>query len=345
MPVSMEAPTRPLVSVCIANFNGIDVIEACISSVLEQVGAPEVEIIVHDDASTDGSADLVAEHYPQVRLVRSTNNVGFCVSNNRMVAQAQGEYLLLLNNDATLLPDALATLLRSAIAIERPAILGLPQYDAQTGQLIDMGCLLDPFVNPVPNLDPERHDVGMVIGACLWIPKLLWDELDGFPEWFESIGEDLYLCCRARLAGYPVRALGSSGYWHRVGASFGGGKVTEDAKLVTTYRRRALSERNKSFVMIACYPLPLILLFLPLHAALLLAEGVLLSLLRQAFRPLSEIYVPALSACWRHRACLKALRLEVQAQRHSSLVDFLAPVRVVPWKLVALLRHGIPRLT
>ena len=42
----------------------------------------------------------------------------------------------------------------------------------------------------------------MVIGACLWIQKGLWEELGGFPEWFGSIAEDMYLCCRARLAGY-----------------------------------------------------------------------------------------------------------------------------------------------
>ncbi|MCZ7654266.1 MAG: hypothetical protein M5R42_08205 [Rhodocyclaceae bacterium] len=78
----------------------------------------------------------------------------------------------------------------------------------------------------MPNRDPRRQDVAMVAGACLWIPKHLWDELGGFPEWFGSIGEDLYLCCMARLAGHPVRAPGTSGYRHGVGASFGGGKVS-----------------------------------------------------------------------------------------------------------------------
>ena len=112
-----------------------------------------------------------------------------------------------------------------------PAILTLPQYDAETGALLDIGSRLDPFLNPVPNLDPARNEVGTVHGACLWIDKALWDELGGFPEWFGSVGEDLYLCCCARLAGYPVRALGNSGYRHRVGQSFGGGKA-QAGKLV-----------------------------------------------------------------------------------------------------------------
>src|SRR3546814_17849038 len=89
----------------------------------------------------------------------------------------------------------------------------------------------------------------MFMGACVWIPKNLWVELGGCPEWFGSIGEDLYLCCRARLAGYRVESLNHSGYRHWVGYSFGGGKVKGD-RLATTKIRRALSERNKSFVMI-----------------------------------------------------------------------------------------------
>lgn len=215
----------PVVSVCIANYNGIAMIDACIQSVRAQNCDFKVEIIVHDDASTDGSAEHIRTRYPDVNLIRSAENVGFCVANNRMAAAARGEYLLLLNNDAELFPDAVKTLIAAAERIGQPAILGLPQFDFDTGELIDRGCLLDPFFNPVPNLDPARTDVAMVIGACLWIQKLLWEELDGFPEWFGSIAEDLYLCCRARLAGYAVQVLHRSGYRHRVGGSFGGGKV------------------------------------------------------------------------------------------------------------------------
>jgi GT2 family glycosyltransferase len=88
-----------------------------------------------------------------------------------MAAEASGKYLLLLNNDAALYPDALKSLLAAASRLARPAILGLPQYDAVSGKLVDMGSFFDPFLNPIPNLQPTSKDVGMVIGACLWIPK------------------------------------------------------------------------------------------------------------------------------------------------------------------------------
>lgn len=334
---------KPLISVCIANYNGMEVIDDCLRSVLEQEGHISVEILVHDDASSDGSAAYIRDRYPDVKLIESPENVGFCISNNRMAAAAKGKYLLLLNNDAALYPDALQTLLSEAERLDQPAILGLPQYDAANGKLIDIGSLLDPFLNPVPNRNPDRNEVGMVIGACLWIPKALWQELGGFPEWFGSIGEDLYLCCRARLTGYPVRALGISGYRHRVGASFGGGKVQGD-KLTTTFRRRALSERNKTFVMTICHPAPLFQLIFPLHLVLLLVEGLVLTLLKKEWRVFRDIYLACLLSLWWERKRLFYLRQKIQAGRTTSWRAFVAPFIWRPHKLGLLLHHGVPRI-
>lgn len=273
-----------------------------------------MEIIVHDDASSDESVAFVREHYPGVVLIESRENVGFCIANNRMAAVATGDFLLLLNNDAALWPDALVTLLAAARALARPAILGLPQYEWETGALLDIGSLFDPFLNPIPNLDRERSEVGMVMGACLWFPRAVWEELGGFPEWLGSIGEDLYLCCRARLAGYPVRALGRSGYRHRVGRSFGGGKVAA-GRLATTLRRRALSERNKTFVMIVCQPALLLAVLLPLHLVLIHLEGLLLSALKRDGALWREIYAPLLPRLWIERDRLRAERSTVQSTR------------------------------
>ena len=338
-----DSNQMPLVSVCIANHNGMEVIDDCLRSVLEQEGHIPVEILVHDDASSDGSAAYIRDRYPDVKLIESPENVGFCIANNRMADAARGKYLLLLNNDAALFPDALQTLLAEAERIDLPAILGLPQYDAASGELIDIGSLFDPFLNPVPNRNPDRNEVGVVIGACLWIPKALWLELGGFPEWFGSIGEDLYLCCRARLAGYTVRALGISGYRHQVGASFGGGKVRQ-GRLTTTRRRRALSERNKTFVMILCYPLPFLLSLLPLHLVLLHLEGVLLALLKRDVTLWQDIYAPLLPGLWRARREMARLRRKIQMRRAKDINFFLASFRWLPWKLEMLLRHGLPEV-
>jgi len=334
---------QSLVSVCIANYNGMAVIDDCIRSVLAQQGGVDVEIVVHDDASTDGSSMHIRESYPHVKLIESPSNAGFCIANNRMAAASLGQYILLLNNDAVLYPDALETLLLEAHQFSRPAILSLPQYDARSGELIDRGCLLDPFFNPVPNLNPQRRDVAMVIGACLWIPSDMWQELGGFPEWFESIAEDMYLCCRARLAGYAVRVVTKSGYLHWQGSSFGGSRIV-DNRLSTTFRRRSLSERNKTFVMMVTCPAPFYYCLLPLHLTFLLIEGVVLASIKRERALLYQIYLGVLSELWREHARLSKLRRWVQRHRKIGRLTHFETFTWLPHKLRLLLKHGVPQI-
>lgn len=328
---------------CIANYNGVAVLGDCIESVLTQTTQVPVEILVHDDASTDTSLHLLRTRYPQVTVIASDSNVGFCTSNNRMVARARGEFVLLLNNDAALATDALATLLHAAELQQPQGILALPQYDWESGALVDRGCQLDPFYNPVPNTDPKRRDVAMVIGACLWLPRALWHELGGFPEWFESIGEDLYLCCRARLAGYTVQVPAASSYRHRQGASFGGNRA-DAGGLSTTYRRRRLSERNKTFAMVVCTPGAALWLLLPLHLLTLAMEGAVLSLMRRDRRLWREVYARVWVALWTQRKLLRAQRRAVQSMPQRLPRRYLSGFVLRPRKLDLLLRHGTPEI-
>jgi GT2 family glycosyltransferase len=332
---------EPVCSVCIANYNGESLIGACLESIYNQDFEFPLEILVHDDASTDSSAELIRTRFPDVTLIVSDQNVGFCAGNNRMVSRARGRYILLLNNDAVLHLDAVRTLYSHAERQPGPAILGLPQYDMQTGELIDRGSLLDPFLNPVPNLDPGRTDVGMVMGACFWIPKALWEELGGFPEWFGSLAEDLYLCCLARLRGVPVTVLPESGYDHWVGRSFRGGKVVQNA-LRTSYQRRALSERNKTFAMLICYPPPASFVLIPLHLLVLAAEGLILSVLKRSVLVFSDIYWFSLQSVWKEKRRLSGLRRTVLSSRRISSRRFFSAHKWLPHKLNMLLKFGLP---
>lgn len=337
-------PARePVCTICIANYDGEAVIGLCLQSIYDQDFHLPIEIVIHDDASTDASVDFIRTHYPDVVLIVSERNVGYCVSNNRMVSRARGRYILLLNNDAALHRDAIRTLYNHAERQPGPSILGLPQYDMQTGALIDRGSLLDPFLNPVPNLDPGRTDVGMVMGACLWIPKELWDELGGFPEWFGSLAEDLYLCCLARLRGYPVEALPSSGYDHWVGRSFRGGKVVQNA-LQTSYQRRAMSERNKSYTFFICWPSALVYPCFALHLILLSLEGMLLSGIKGDRNILENIYLPCLRSLWKERSHLLRERLRVQSARAVGTARFFSVFTGVPYKMKMLIRFGLPTI-
>lgn len=339
---AVSAAAHPRVSVCIANFNGEALLSECLDSVLAQDTDALVEIIVHDDASRDGSLALLQSRYPSVYVLASPENVGFCIGNNRMVARARGEFVLLLNNDAALASDAIRCLLREAESIDAPAILTLPQHDWETDALVDRGCFLDPFCNPIPNLDPARDDVAYVIGACLWCPRETWHSLGGFPEWMESIGEDLYLCGLARLRGVSVRALRESHYRHRQGATFGGNRA--QGGLHTSIRRRRLSERNKTRALAILVPGICMQPLLGLHLCALLVEGVVLSLLRRDVELWHEIYAPALVTPFREWNVLRARRGEVQATRTVPVGRWFSMVRWQLRKVAMMWRYGLPTM-
>jgi len=334
----------PLISVCIPNYNGASYICECLASVYAQTGDFSFEVLVHDDASTDNSIALVRQKYPEVKIIASTDNVGFCISNNRMVAEARGVYLLLLNNDAVLRPNSLRAFLQFAQNITDTAILGLPQYALHDGHLVDRGYEFDLFMNPIPVFGHGSCEVATVTGACLWVPGVVWNAVGGFPEWFESVAEDIYLCQVARLLGYPTFILDEPGFDHWIGKNLGGGKVVEQ-KLQTTVRRRALSERNKTAVMLMCYPAWALALVLPLHVGLLMAEVLFLMLSGAGRDKVGQIYRPILPFLWRQRHKIMELRQGLYDRRKKTGWQFMRRFRFVPHKLRMLVRHGVPRIS
>ncbi len=183
----------------------------------------------------------------------------------------------------------------------------------------------------------------MVIGACLFLSRTLWSQLGGFPEWLESIGEDLYLCCQARLRGFPVQVAAHSGYRHRQGASFGGNRVS-GGQLQTTYRRRVLSERNKTYTLIVMTPGLFVWPLLALHLAALTIEGVVLSLLKRERTIWNKIYWPSITAPFRAWGLLSKQRRHEQTLRSVGLAQYLRTTRIYLRKLSLLWRHGAPHI-
>lgn len=337
------ATQRPDISVCIANYNGGDLVLECLASVYAQQGPFVLEVLVHDDASTDGSLHRIRAQYPQTYVIASEANCGFCISNNRMVEASNGRFVLLLNNDAALRPGSLQRLLTAAMDGHKDCILGLPQLAMVDGALVDRGYRTDPFLNPIPILDAGTHEAGVATGACLWVPRNVWDRIGGFPPWFESVAEDIFLCLAARSLGHRVVVLDDPGFDHWVGRNLGGGKVVDGA-LRTTVRRRRLSERNKTFIMLCCYPWPVLCMLLPLHGVLLAVEAVALALVGLGAGKARTVYMGIPLALWRHRFDIAQLRQHLMRQRRKD-VPLFAFTNWVPHKLRMLLRHGRPEVS
>ncbi|NLE76178.1 MAG: glycosyltransferase family 2 protein [Chloroflexi bacterium] len=103
-------PRQPDISVLVVNWNTADLLPQCLSSVVHQAHEVDLELVVVDNASTDGSADLVQRQFPQAHLVANRHNRGFAAANNQAMAQAHGRIFFLLNSDAYLRPGALRAL-------------------------------------------------------------------------------------------------------------------------------------------------------------------------------------------------------------------------------------------
>lgn len=341
--MTTQPQASPDISVCIANYNGDPYVLNCLASVYAQQGDFELEVLLHDDCSTDISLSLVRHKFPDTVVLTSSENVGFCISNNRMAAVAKGRYLLLLNNDAVLRPGSLQHLLKYAKMSNSDCVLGLPQYTLPDKVLVDRGYRTDFFLNPIPILTPGIHEAGVATGACLWIPRLVWNEVEGFPDWFESVAEDIFLCLAVRLLGYDVIVLDMPGFDHCIGRNLGGGKIVAE-RLETTVRRRAMSERNKTFVLLLCYPKLVLLIVMPLHALFLTVEAFFLVISGLGYDKVRRIYAPLPAALWRNRKKIADLRTHLMRKRQCSSTRFFEQTSWIPQKLRLLLRHGPPRL-
>jgi GT2 family glycosyltransferase len=341
---SLEHPElHPVVSVCIANYNGENLLDDCIRSVRAQEFAGAVEILVHDDASTDHSLAILASRHPDVIVMPSQDNVGYCESNNRLASRARGEYLLLLNNDAALRQGALRALVDAAKAAPPLCVLTLAQYDWTSGRLVDLGVRLDFMHTPVANLDRDCARIAYVQGACLFIRRDAWELLGGFPDWMESNAEDTYLCTVARLHGGVVRVIAGSGYDHRQGASFGGNR-NRVRQLRTTYRRRYLSERNRASLVFVCTPTWLAWPCYALQLITLVVEGTLVTVAKPSFAAWKRIYWAAVRDSLGMFPRLRRARCSVQAGRRIGFLRYVSVFDWAPHKLVVLFRHGLPEL-
>lgn len=120
---------QDLVSIIIVTYNSMLYIEPCLGSIKEHCEGVPHEVIVVDNASADGTPEYIAEHWPQVRLIRSAQNEGFAVANNRGYEAATGRWLMLLNADTLVLDSGLADAVQF-MKDNGAALLGLRQVGA-----------------------------------------------------------------------------------------------------------------------------------------------------------------------------------------------------------------------
>jgi GT2 family glycosyltransferase len=120
-------------SVIIVNWNTRERLRECLSSIETHLSGVDHEVLVVDNASSDGSTEMVAESFPDVRLIRNSENVGFGRANNQAMRVAEGRWFLLLNSDAALLDETVATLFARVQREERVGIAHFQAAPARSG--------------------------------------------------------------------------------------------------------------------------------------------------------------------------------------------------------------------
>lgn len=198
-------------SIVIPAWNGAAYLDACLGSLLLWL-APEHDVIVVDDGSTDNTAEIVARHIAggRVRLIRNPANTGFARSVNRGLAEARGDILILLNQDTISPRDWLTSLLAAMASDDRIGIAGCrllyPDGRVQhAGGHINLRGEGAHFTADPPADSSGLADVAFVTGACLAISRASLSAIGLLDEQFgRAYFEDVDWCFRAKRAGYRV---------------------------------------------------------------------------------------------------------------------------------------------
>ena len=230
-----------LVSVVIVSYNTRDWLARCLEALPAAATDHDLEVIVVDNASADGSADLVAAEFPGVRLLRSDLNLGFGRAVNLGAAEAKGDYLLLVNPDGFLEAGAVDRLV--AFARHHPDVVVAggrtltPDGDLDPRScwaapslwsLLSSALMLSTLRPGSRRLDPEAmgdfardevRTVDIVTGCLLLIALDDWRALGGFDERYFMYGEDADLCLRAAATGRRCAITPDAVMVHAVGAS------------------------------------------------------------------------------------------------------------------------------
>jgi GT2 family glycosyltransferase len=279
---SVETPDRAAatadLSVVILNYNTRDLLHACLTSLRAALAAGQwrdvddesqppagrsCEVLVVDNASADGSADMVARDFPELRLIRSPRNGGYAFGNNLALERSRGRAVLLLNPDTELRPGALERLLEYLDAHPEAAIVGpkvlrpdgsldlacrrsFPTLAVSTYRMLGLSRLFPSsrrFARyNLTYLDPDQPaEVDAVVGACMLVRRAAIDEVGLLDESFFMYGEDLDWALRMKTRGWKVLYFPGVSVLHHKGAA---SKQQSERVTVAFYEAMAIFYRK-----------------------------------------------------------------------------------------------------
>lgn len=247
------------IDIVIPTWNRRDLVEECLRSLREQEFT-DFHVVVVDDGSTDGTAEFVAEAFPEVQLVSLPQNRGFCAAVNAGIAASSAPLVLLLNNDMTLDPQFLRALVDAADRTDAPLFAPLVLWRDDTTRIYGAGdrqCRNGRpesigFRERLEGFDFSEKPFGVSAGAGLY-RRTVFDTVGVFDERFVAYFEDSDFNFRARLAGFDTEFVQEAVAYHRGAASLGD----------RTWWRSKQCFRNHALLVLKNMPFPLMIKYAP----------------------------------------------------------------------------------
>jgi len=302
----------PYVSILVLNYNGRRWLFSCLSSLLK-TEYPQYEIILVDNASTDGSVEFVKKNFPRVKIIKFSQNLGYALAYNIAYKYAKGDILVFLNNDTMVSSNWLKEIIKFLSKVRTPIIVGPKickmynkrKLDSAGGVVNILGFTwsrgyLDDADDPKYN---KIYEPFYVSGAALIIPKQLFEELGCFDASYFMYCEELDLCWRARLRGYKIIYFPRSIIYH-----YGSPSLKK-----YSVRYYYLNTRNMIVTMIKCLERKNLIPMLTAYLFLSFLLGFILTIKKR--KNFVKAYIEAISWIIQNISNILFKRKSIQAQR------------------------------
>jgi GT2 family glycosyltransferase len=236
--------------ISVISYNGLSFLKECLDSLLSYPPDKEYEILVVDNASSDGSPEFIKNSYPQIKLIINNVNIGFAAANNQAIKSSKSEYVLLINSDCKVYKDSLNKLIEFMDSVRNAGVIG-PKIINSDGS-IQFSCRKFPSIlnagfhsiltNIAPNnpfsrkyklVDINRDnpfEVDWVSGSCMLIRRDALDDAGFMDEHYFMYVEDVDLCYQMWKKNWKVFYFPHSEILHHIGGS------TSDKKLKASFR-------------------------------------------------------------------------------------------------------------
>jgi len=321
---------QPLVSVIIINYNGKKYLQSCFDALLRGTYG-NIEIILVDNGSGDGSVEFVRNNYQNIRIVSNNANLGLAIASNKGRIQARGKYLFFFNNDTIADKELISNLVSAMEADKGIGIGGCSTYTYSGEALINSGVACDIFGYPYGKGEAFYVDAGIFIAAELF------DKIGGFDEKMFLYGEDRDICWRVWLYGFKVMVIDGAKFYHDSAC------ITDNIKdYRTSINKRYWSEFNALRSILKNYGFISLFFILPGFMAINALE-VILFVFSGKFNIVKNVYFRSYRDNLKYLRETISLRSKIQKERKVTDLYIISHMNMVSGKVKLFLDMGVPK--